>query len=104
MAELRYDVFEVDGASAFEIVSDEELRTGNLGPLIDDAAGQAVKIVHAVPAATAAELVGLNGVPKGVEGFTDPLVWLESHVAEFGSLATVNSDGEYEVRRSSDDG
>ena len=117
MPEHRYDVFELD-EPAFEIVSDEEMarlrdisdpvNPGNPGDTGCDDKAVGVEIAHGVSAATAAELVGLNRVPKGVEGFTDPVVWLESHVAEYGSLGITNfSPGagfqELEVRLNCDD-
>jgi hypothetical protein len=58
---------------------------------------------HGVSAATAAKLIGLNRVPKGITGFTDPVAWIESHVAEYGSLGMGNFSEDFEVRRTHDE-
>ena len=99
--DLLYDVVHFD-QSAFRIISDKEaarLRAGGDpgDPGYDP--GPGTKIASAISAKAAAELVGLRGVPQGVEGFTDHLAWLESHVAEFGSLAIGNLHEDFEVRR-----
>jgi hypothetical protein len=100
---IRYDVFErVGGEPAFGLVSDEEMQSGRLSPMIDDLGGELVELAHGVSAATAAELVGLNHVPKGVTGFTDHIAWLESHIAEYGSFAIGNFHEDWEVRLSDD--
>jgi hypothetical protein len=100
MPEHRYDVFDLsDGGGAFEVVSDEEMArlrdqcdTGDTG--CDDGKAVEMEIAHAVSAATAAHLVGLR--PTEV-------AWLESRVAEFGSMSVGNLSENYEVRRSCDD-
>jgi hypothetical protein len=91
---IRYDVFErVGGEPAFGLVSDEEMQSGRLLPMIDDLGGEMVEVAHGVSAVTAAELVGLPA---------SQVDWLESHVAEYGSMAIGNFSEDWEVRRTCD--
>jgi hypothetical protein len=96
MPEHRFDVFEVSGgASAFELVSDEEMQSAHLRDL-SDIGGEAVEIAHAVSAKVAAELSGI------------PIALIEDRVVKYCELGVTNfSPGagfqELEVRLNCDD-